>query len=216
VIDLIDLARDRVISDAFILAGDEDLRVGVEVAQRYGVRVHLIGITPCRGNQSQLLRREADTTHEWDDTVVRSFLSLRTMPAMAQAVVSSTVIAAALVVEKTSNPANEPEMASRLTVVAAALAETAEPPPTLEAPEEAAVAAPADKFHAAVSTAVKSLADREIQETLDQWARGAGLPYDVDRQLLRAYGAIVPGDIDMTSKRELRRALISYLKALER
>jgi uncharacterized LabA/DUF88 family protein len=56
VTDLIDLARNRAINDAVVLSGDEDIRIGVQIAQSFGVRVHLIGIIPSRGSQSiQLL-----------------------------------------------------------------------------------------------------------------------------------------------------------------
>lgn len=43
-----------------------DLRVGVQQAQEYGVRVHLLDIKPARGSQSIFLLQEADTIHEWD------------------------------------------------------------------------------------------------------------------------------------------------------
>lgn len=74
VTDLIDLARNGAISDALLLSGDEDTRIGVQVAQSFGVRVHLVGIAPSRGSQSLQLIQEADTTTEWDKTVVESFL----------------------------------------------------------------------------------------------------------------------------------------------
>ncbi len=44
VTDLADLARNRAISEAVLLGGDEDLRIGMELAQQYGVRVHLLTI----------------------------------------------------------------------------------------------------------------------------------------------------------------------------
>lgn len=75
VTDLIDLARNNAISDALILAGDEDLRVGVQVAQTYGVRVHLLGIEPSRGNQSQQLLQEVDGHGEWSKSDVSEFIS---------------------------------------------------------------------------------------------------------------------------------------------
>jgi len=75
VTDLVDLARSGAISSAMLLSGDEDVRIGVEIAQRYGVRVHLLGIAPSRGSQSLLLLREADTNTEWTADDVRSFLS---------------------------------------------------------------------------------------------------------------------------------------------
>lgn len=62
VTDLIELARNGAISDAVLLSGDEDVRIGVQIAQAHGVRVHLLGIEPADGNQSRALRREADTS----------------------------------------------------------------------------------------------------------------------------------------------------------
>ena len=58
---MIALARNRAISDAVLVSGDEDLRVGVQQAQEFGVRVHLVGIKPGRGSQSLFLLQEADT-----------------------------------------------------------------------------------------------------------------------------------------------------------
>lgn len=60
--DLMTLARERAISDAFLLSGDEDLREGVRAAQEIGIRVTLIGIRTPSGarNQSRDLAREAD------------------------------------------------------------------------------------------------------------------------------------------------------------
>jgi len=64
VTDLINLARNRAMSDALLLTGDEDIRVGVQQAQEYGVRVHLLGIAPSRENQSGFLVQEADGVRE--------------------------------------------------------------------------------------------------------------------------------------------------------
>jgi uncharacterized LabA/DUF88 family protein len=74
VTDMITLARNRAISDAVLVSGDEDLRVGVQQAQEFGVRVHLIGIKPSRGSQSLFLMQEADSTHEWAADEVSRFL----------------------------------------------------------------------------------------------------------------------------------------------
>jgi hypothetical protein len=75
VTDMAELARNRAMADAVLMSGDEDVRVGVVLAQQFGVRVHLIGIHPARSNQSRPLLQEADTTTEWDDSVVRRFLA---------------------------------------------------------------------------------------------------------------------------------------------
>ena len=74
VTDLVDLSRNRAISDAVLLSGDEDVRIGVEIAQSMGVRVHLLGIVPSRGSQSRNLLSEADTTTEWSKDEISAFL----------------------------------------------------------------------------------------------------------------------------------------------
>lgn len=86
VTDLIDLARNQAITDAVVLSGDEDIRIGVQIAQSFGVRVHLIGIIPSRGSQSLQLLRESDTTTEWDVPTVAKFLSVK--PSVVTAVSS--------------------------------------------------------------------------------------------------------------------------------
>ena len=62
--DLMTLAHERAISEAYLLAGDEDLREGVRAAQDIGVRVTLIGVATGGGapNQSKELVNEADET----------------------------------------------------------------------------------------------------------------------------------------------------------
>lgn len=77
VTDMIALARNHAMSEAVLLSGDEDLRVGVQQAQEFGVRVHLLGIRPSRGSQSLFLLQEADSTHEWSPDDLAPFLSCR-------------------------------------------------------------------------------------------------------------------------------------------
>ena len=63
VLDLTTLARERAISTAYLMSGDEDLREGVVVAQQLGVRVSLVGFEPLNSwhpNQAGTLIREAD------------------------------------------------------------------------------------------------------------------------------------------------------------
>lgn len=92
VTDLADLARNQAMADAILVSGDEDVRVGVLLAQQFGVRVHLIGIYPARSNQSRSLMQEADTALEWDDAIVRTFLSYSppVTPPAAAAVATNT------------------------------------------------------------------------------------------------------------------------------
>lgn len=64
VTDLIALARNQAVTDAVLLSGDKDVRIGVEIAQGYGVRVHLVGTEPSRASQSNALHQESDTKTE--------------------------------------------------------------------------------------------------------------------------------------------------------
>jgi uncharacterized LabA/DUF88 family protein len=75
VTDMITLARNRAMAECVLLSGDEDLRVGVQLAQEYGVRVHLLGIKPARGSQSLFLLQEADATYEWESSDLSNFLA---------------------------------------------------------------------------------------------------------------------------------------------
>lgn len=63
--DLMTLAQERAICEAFLLSGDEDLREGVRAAQDQGVRVTLIGIDPV----SQDYNQSRDLVHEADEVV---------------------------------------------------------------------------------------------------------------------------------------------------
>jgi uncharacterized LabA/DUF88 family protein len=87
VTDLVELSRNGAICDAVLLGGDEDLRIGVQIAQSFGVRVHLIGIEPSRGSQSLQLRQESDTKHEISAVQVTDFLSLLAPTVSAQSIV---------------------------------------------------------------------------------------------------------------------------------
>ena len=71
--DMEALARHRAITDAVLIAGDEDMVPAVEAAQAYGVRVHLWGIEPPYGtNQAERLVWESDTV----DVLDAPFLAL--------------------------------------------------------------------------------------------------------------------------------------------
>lgn len=78
VTDLIDLARNQSICDATVVTADTDVRVAVQIAQSFGVRVHLIGLEPSRVSQSPSLRQEADTVHEIARADVSKFLKVLT------------------------------------------------------------------------------------------------------------------------------------------
>lgn len=66
------LAANRAITDAVLITGDEDLLPAVEVAQAYGVTVHLWGVEAELGtNQAPAMVWEADTTEVLDEPFLR-------------------------------------------------------------------------------------------------------------------------------------------------
>ena len=77
--DLIVLARDRAITSAYVLSGDEDIREGVAEAQDCGVSVVLFGITPLPGthNQARSLVQEADDLLMLSREQVGQWITLR-------------------------------------------------------------------------------------------------------------------------------------------
>jgi hypothetical protein len=76
VTDMIDLARNRAIADAVLMTGDEDLRVAVQVAQSFGVRVHLLGAGDISRNVSDFLQMEADSVTALEDRWFASHLEV--------------------------------------------------------------------------------------------------------------------------------------------
>jgi uncharacterized LabA/DUF88 family protein len=116
VTDLIELARLGAICDAILLSGDEDVRVGVQIAQNYGVRVHLLGIEPARASQSKALLQEADTTSVWDKALVSTFLSVRPTVTSTATLGTSAGPAstAGIVVETTGGVSKVTEIATAL------------------------------------------------------------------------------------------------------
>jgi uncharacterized LabA/DUF88 family protein len=74
--DMEALARHRAITDAVLVAGDEDMVPAVEAAQAYGVRVHLWGVEPPFGtNQAERLVWESDTVEVLDRAFLEPFFS---------------------------------------------------------------------------------------------------------------------------------------------
>jgi uncharacterized LabA/DUF88 family protein len=74
--DLETLARHRAVTDAVLVAGDEDMLPAVEAAQAFGVRVHLWGVEPPFGtNQAERLVWEADTVETIDPDLIKPFFT---------------------------------------------------------------------------------------------------------------------------------------------
>lgn len=182
--DLIELARQKAICDAVLIAGDEDIRVGVQIAQNYGVRVHLLGIAPSRGNQSPALMQEADTRKEWHSDVVRRFLAERTAaaPAVAPVVPTAPIVAVA------GNASTQPQGAS---------AKSAFFDPTLELT--------AKEF-------VDALQQSEIEALEAYWKSARGLPPELDRRLLPAGRTATGHDLSSQEKVFIRSRVQKMVK----
>lgn len=90
--DLMTLAHAHAISDAFILAGDEDVREGVRTAQDQGVRVTVIGIdSPIEVNQSRELVFEADEIITLTSEIIEPFFTAVSHPSPAESQTARSV-----------------------------------------------------------------------------------------------------------------------------
>ncbi|MGA2057427.1 MAG: NYN domain-containing protein [Bradyrhizobium sp.] len=186
VTDLIELARQKAIYDAVLLSGDEDVRVGVQIAQNYGVRVHLIGIVPARGSQSHQLMQEADTTSEWGEDVVRRFLSVRpeTVP------------------ESPAKTASTKPAPKKPRFNMFAKQEAVQPDPVSELLDSVA-----NKF-------AETITPTEIEGLEAYWKSGErGLPADLDRRLLPKGRDAIGDNLDAAQKTYLRKAVQRLIKA---
>jgi uncharacterized LabA/DUF88 family protein len=121
--DMEALARHRAITDAILIAGDEDMVPAVEAAQAYGVLVHLWGVEPPFGtNQAERLVWEADTVEVLDRTFLEPYFTRQPVAPEPTAVgmVSTVPSPAQLFGER---PAPPPRPAPRPVAPAVAAAE---------------------------------------------------------------------------------------------
>jgi len=84
--DMEALARHRAITDAILVAGDEDMVPAVEAAQAFGVRVHLWGVEPPYGtNQAERLVWESDTVELLERAFMEPYFAPQPAAETAQA-----------------------------------------------------------------------------------------------------------------------------------
>src|SRR5260221_5015241 len=84
--DMEALARHRAITDAILVAGDEDMVPAVEAAQAFGVRVHLWGVEPPYGtNQAERLVWESDTVEVLERAFMEPYFAPQQAAETAQA-----------------------------------------------------------------------------------------------------------------------------------
>jgi uncharacterized LabA/DUF88 family protein len=92
--DMEALARHRAITDAILVAGDEDMVPAVEAAQAYGVRVHLWGVEPPYGtNQAERLVWESDTVDVLERSFIEPYFTRQLTPEPAHAAAAAAAAA---------------------------------------------------------------------------------------------------------------------------
>ena len=90
--DMEALARHRAITDAILVAGDEDMVPAVEAAQAFGVRVHLWGVEPPYGtNQAERLVWESDTVEVLERAFMEPYFALQPTAETAHAAAHGTL-----------------------------------------------------------------------------------------------------------------------------
>jgi uncharacterized LabA/DUF88 family protein len=193
--DLAELSRNRAFTDAVVLGGDEDLRIGVELAQEYGSRVHLLTIEG--STSSPTLRQESDTVTLIARADIQTFLTVRLAASPALAFVTPATPAA-------------PPMTS---------ATYAAPPVSAAGPISTVTTSssqvPVVDFAATVDAEIKEyLAALSPTERLSLTAAlktGAGVPVEHDGRLLARTRRALGKPLDQLEKAKLRRALKNEL-----
>ena len=89
VTDIIELARNGAITDAVLVTGDEDLRIAVQIAQSFGVRVHVLAAGDPSKNVSPSLQMEADSVTTLDAGWFLNHFELTAAPAKISAIVTA-------------------------------------------------------------------------------------------------------------------------------
>ena len=206
--DMEALARHRAITDAILVAGDEDMVPAVEAAQAFGVRVHLWGVEPPYGtNQAERLVWESDTVEVLERSFVEPFFTRQLAP------------------EPVTAPGAGP---ARPGQAGTGLPGSAAPSPAQlfgerHAPRQAAAAAAAKATHvsaaAAAATARRGPDKERVEEAGEHVAQKWILTRGEDniRDLLP--GPILPPVIDkellVDAEKELGLSLRSYQEARE-
>jgi uncharacterized LabA/DUF88 family protein len=188
VTDLIELARNQAISDAYLVSGDGDLRVAVQIAQSFGVRTHLITLEPSNSSLNPQLRQEADTRQEICKVDVLKFLRLNAPPpgVIPTAESASTVA---------SQPASQNTQAASLAVTAVSVQQNL----TVEDATKQAI------------KAVFSTVDVDEVAKLKVLQTGKAISPEYDRKILGICRALLGRDLANTERAEMRKIVLVWL-----
>lgn len=195
VTDLIDLARNRAISDAILISGDADTRVGVEVAQTFGVRVHLFGISPKHQSQSSFLLQAADTSSEMNAAFLSTFL---------------TINAAAPPPTVVRTPA--PVVTSALTQEVQSIASA--PTPQANTQQAPVLQDTETIFRQVVDGLLSPLGATEKANLQAAVASGPGVPHEYDGRLLARSRDAIRRELTSSEKRKIRSTFLTSVRAI--
>ena len=188
VTDIIELARLRSICDAVLLSGDDDIRIGMQIAQNYGVRVHLLGVSPSFASQSQQLLLEADTKTEWRAEQISAFIGVR-----EESAETGDAEAGAHIGHHAVGPWPHP-------------AAGAGGAPPLEDDEDML------RIDDCAHAFVQGMTDGELTSVLAYWETGRGVPPDIDRRLLPVCRTALERPLDRDEVRHMRACFQDYVR----
>lgn len=162
-----------------MVTADTDVRIAVQIAQTFGVRVHLIGLESSRISQSPSLRQEADTVHEIAKADVSKFLKVLTPAPSKPAVALSPATVMA------TDPAAVTAAVPKASGSAVERAKTIDQ--VIDEAIQKTLAPPADI--AALKAAL---------------AASTGVPMEYDRRLLGTCRTLLQRDLTGDERREMR------------
>ena len=190
VTDLIELARNQAIGDAYLVSGDGDLRVAVQIAQSFGVRVHLITLEPSNSSLNRQLRQEVDTRQEIPKTEVIKFLRME----QPQAAVFS--IAASM-----GGAATQPPSTSGSQVV---------PPASTPASAQTGLTVE-DATKQAINSVLSTASPDEIAK-LKALQTGKIIPPEYDGRILGTSRALLGRDLTNPERAVMRKLVLEWLR----
>lgn len=187
VTDLIELARNRAIGDAYLVSGDGDLRVAVQIAQSFGVRTHLITLEPSSSSLNPQLRQEADTRKEISKVDVLKFLSLSQSQPAVLPVVAATQgqVIASQDTQLVSNPGPGVSLQGNLSVE--------------------------DATKQAIKAVFSAVSAEDIAK-LKAVQTGKAIPPEYDRKILGNCRALLGRELTDTERAEMRKLVLVWLR----
>jgi len=189
VTDLIELARNRAISDAVVISGDEDLRVAVQVAQTFGVRIHILAVGDAANNVSNSLQMEADSVDMLDVAWIKANLTFRTDPPPQPALQPSAKQA------QTPTPETGPTKSS-ISVKSSA-------------------GSPIDLEQVALTVCkdiLSNVAPKDIEALRAYFESSKTIPPEFDRKLIAKTGIDFGRFLTSEEKRKVRGVLVGYVR----